>query len=350
MGISLEDMQQEALKELSSIAMGAGGTALAQLLGCSANITMPSLQVVEEEELSSYFAASDVLVKMGYSDGLLGKCLLIFPRDPAVVIGQIMMMQEPSLETELSEMHLSALTEALNQVLGAAATAMSEMLNRNVGLVSPQVEHRALSQEDFKELLGEEGAVLQVTFQLAVEGAPEGHLVQFLPLKLASEIASYLLGDMFPEPVEKPQPSFDNPLADFNDMEKDALKEIGNISLGSSATTLSQLVSRRINITAPKLTYTTVEEIKDRYPAPCVIVEVSYCEGLKGKNVLIINARDAVIIAQLMMMQEPDGEGEIDEISISAVSEAMNQMMGASATAMSDLFNRMINISPPRLE
>ncbi|UNC91774.1 flagellar motor switch phosphatase FliY [Candidatus Contubernalis alkaliaceticus] len=350
MSISLEDMQQEALKELSNIAFGAGGTALSQLLGRSANITMPSLQVVEAGELSSFFAVSDVLVKMGYSDGLSGKSLIIFPRDYAVFIGQIMMMQESSLESELSEMHLSALTEALNQVLGAGATAMSEMLNRNVGLVSPQVEHRLLTQEDFQELIGEEGAVLQVTFQMVVEGLPEGRLVQFWSLKLASEMASCLLGDMFPEPEEKSQPSIDNPLDNFNDMEKETLKEIGNISLGSSATTLSQLVSRRINITAPKLSYTSVEDIKHRYPAPCVIVEVSYSEGLIGKNVLIINAQDAVIIAQLMMMQEPDGKGEIDEISISAVSEAMNQMMGASATAMSDLFNRMINISPPRLE
>ena len=140
------------------------------------------------------------------------------------------------------------------------------------------------------------------------------------------------------------------PLDDFNDLERDTLKEVGNISLGSSATVLSQLTSRRVNITTPALSYVTVQEINDRFTAPCILVEVEYVKGLIGSNLLIIDTRDAVIIGQLMMMEEPDPEIEMNEIHLSAVSEAMNMMMGAAATSMSDMFDRTIDISSPKVD
>ncbi len=135
----------------------------------------------------------------------------------------------------------------------------------------------------------------------------------------------------------------------FTELEQDAIKEIGNISLGASATILSQLIGKRVLITTPVFSLKAAEEINSCFGAPCVLVEVEYIEGLKGKNMLIIEPRDAVIIGQLMMMEEPNPDSGITELHLSAVSEAMNQMMGMAATAMSDVFQRLINISSPKV-
>ena len=134
----------------------------------------------------------------------------------------------------------------------------------------------------------------------------------------------------------------------LTDWEKDAIGEIGNISFGSAATSLSGLLNQRVEITTPYVELTTNKKISEDHPAPCLTVEVNYTEGLNGANVLIIQQRDAKIIANLMMGGEgkPDDE-ELSEIDISAVSEAMNQMMGGSATALSTIFGKMVNISPP---
>ncbi|SHJ58657.1 flagellar motor switch protein FliN/FliY [Anaerobranca californiensis DSM 14826] len=134
----------------------------------------------------------------------------------------------------------------------------------------------------------------------------------------------------------------------LTEWEKDAIGEIGNISFGSAATSLSNLLNQRVEITTPYVELTTKEKISEDHPVPCLVVEVSYTEGIHGANILIIQQRDAKIIANLMM----GGDGKVDseeltEIDISAVSEAMNQMMGGAATALSTIFGTMVNISPP---
>lgn len=134
----------------------------------------------------------------------------------------------------------------------------------------------------------------------------------------------------------------------LTDWEKDAIGEIGNISFGSAATSLSALLNQRVEITTPYVELTSKNKISEDHPAPCLQVEVSYTEGIDGANVLIIQQHDAKIIANLMMGGDGKPEGdELTEIDISAVSEAMNQMMGGSATALSTIFGKMVNISPP---
>jgi len=131
--------------------------------------------------------------------------------------------------------------------------------------------------------------------------------------------------------------------------EKDALGEIGNISMGASATTLYTILGKRVRITTPKVSTTTLKDLRKEHPLPFVVVEVQYTRGIEGTNVLIIQERDAKIIADLMM----GGDGtdvadiELDEIRFSAINEAMNQMMGAAATSMATMFKKDISISPP---
>jgi flagellar motor switch protein FliN/FliY len=134
-------------------------------------------------------------------------------------------------------------------------------------------------------------------------------------------------------------------------MEQDALGEIGNITFGSAATALSTLLGKKVEITTPKVSAIGREHFEEEFPQPHVAVHVSYIEGFEGINSLVIKAQDAQIIADLML----GGDGnvtsdDLNDIHVSAVQEAMNQMMGSSATSMSTIFNRMVNISPPGID
>lgn len=142
-------------------------------------------------------------------------------------------------------------------------------------------------------------------------------------------------------------PATDNEI-DLSDMEKDAIGEIGNISMGSAATTLAILLGKQVSITTPRVSIVTLDEVKEQYPLPYLVIEVSYTHGLVGTNLLAIREQDALIIADLMM----GGDGsnpptEMNELFTSAVTEAMNQMMGSTATSISTMFKKKIDISPP---
>lgn len=133
--------------------------------------------------------------------------------------------------------------------------------------------------------------------------------------------------------------------------EQDALGEIGNITFGSAATALSTLLGKKVDITTPKVSIITRGEFEEAFPKPHVAVHVQYVDGFQGINSLVIKIRDAQVIADLMLGGEGDPKDEeLNEIHISAVQEAMNQMMGSSATSMSTIFNRFVNISPPGID
>ncbi|APO45198.1 flagellar motor switch phosphatase FliY [Paenibacillus sp. FSL H7-0942] len=147
------------------------------------------------------------------------------------------------------------------------------------------------------------------------------------------------------EPAEKTVDDF------LTELEQDALGEIGNITFGSAATALSTLLGLKVDITTPKVSIISRTQFEEAFPKPHVAVHVNYVDGFEGINSLVIKKRDAQVIADLML----GGEGnpvdeELNEIHISAVQEAMNQMMGSSATSMSTIFNRFVNISPPGID
>ncbi len=131
-------------------------------------------------------------------------------------------------------------------------------------------------------------------------------------------------------------------------LEIDAVGEILNISLGSSATAISNLLDTRVDITTPVVTVVTKEEFEMSRIEPAVGVEITYIEGLEGSNVMLLKRHDVKVIVEMMMGFEiPEDQFVLDEINISAVCEVMNQMMGASATALSEFFGKVVNISTP---
>ena len=127
-------------------------------------------------------------------------------------------------------------------------------------------------------------------------------------------------------------------------VEQDALAEIGNISMGSAATALSTLVNRKVRITVTKVYLSTPAKITESYPVPCIVVNVGYIVGLEGVNLLVIHEHDALVIGNLMMGEDGTNlPAELDELYLSAVTEAMNMMMGSASTAMSELFGHILS-------
>ena len=134
----------------------------------------------------------------------------------------------------------------------------------------------------------------------------------------------------------------------FNPMQLDAIGEVMNISLGSSATAVSNMLDHRVDITTPSVTVVPVEEFSLGELEPAIGIEIKYVSGLEGSNIMLLKRDDVKVIVDMMMgMETPDEEFELSELAVSAVCELMNQMMGAASTALSDFLGRSVNISTP---
>lgn len=134
----------------------------------------------------------------------------------------------------------------------------------------------------------------------------------------------------------------------LTDVEKDAIGEVANISMGSSATTLYSLVNRKVNITTPVVESAKWESLLVEYEKPCVFIQIKYTMGLDGTNILVLREHDVKVITDLMMGGDgTNTDGELGELHLSAISEAMNQMMGSAATSLSTMLKTTIDISPP---
>ena len=130
--------------------------------------------------------------------------------------------------------------------------------------------------------------------------------------------------------------------------EKDAIGEVANISMGTAATTLFSLVNRKVEISTPVVSSATWDDVVKNYERPCVFIRIAYTVGLDGSNILVLKENDVKVITDLMMGGDgTNTDGELGELHLSAISEAMNQMMGSSATSLSSMLSKTIDISPP---
>lgn len=190
---------------------------------------------------------------------------------------------------------------------------------------------------------------------------------------LSQEEIDALLNQSLPDEEEKQEDNFEqtqengeqensssdrlieNESAQFQDIltmeEKDALGEVGNISMGSASTTLSELLGQRVAITSPKVYALTRKEFLESFETPYIIIQVEFSEGLSGHNILIMQLKDAIIMADLMIGGDGTGANkkaeDISDMEISAASEAMNQMIGTASTSLATMFSMDINIQPP---
>lgn len=163
------------------------------------------------------------------------------------------------------------------------------------------------------------------------------------------EINALLSGEAMDNNAESDTDKSESIENSITDIDKDLLGEIGNISMGSASTALYQLINQKVNITTPVVSVTTLREIKAGFETPNVVVDIEYIAGIVGRNILIIRNDDGLVISNLMMGGDGNiGEShELSELEVSAVSEAMNQMIGSAATSMATMFGRKVDISPP---
>lgn len=135
---------------------------------------------------------------------------------------------------------------------------------------------------------------------------------------------------------------------ELSEQEIDTIGEVANISMGSAATTLFSLVNQKVEISTLVVSETNWSELASNYDNSCVVVRIGYTKGLDGSNILVLKENDVKVITDLMMGGDgTNTDGEISDLHLSAISEAMNQMMGASATSLSSMLNKMVDISPP---
>ena len=134
----------------------------------------------------------------------------------------------------------------------------------------------------------------------------------------------------------------------LSEVERDAIGEVANISMGSSATTLYSLVNRKVNITTPVVTLCTWQTLLEEFERPCVFIRIKYTKGLDGTDILVLKENDVKVMTDLMMGGDgTNTAGDITELHLSAASEAMNQMMGTSATSLSSMLGVPTDISTP---
>ena len=158
------------------------------------------------------------------------------------------------------------------------------------------------------------------------------------------EINALLRGLDDDEDTTKTKPSGNT----LSDIDKDAIGEVSNISMGTAATTLFTLVNQKVVITTPTVSLVHWDDIVKEYSSPCVAIQIVYKEGLEGTNLLILKEDDVRVITDLMMGGDGSNpDAELSDLHLSAISEAMNQMIGSAATSMSSMFNKRIDIAPP---
>ncbi|SFH62966.1 flagellar motor switch protein FliN/FliY [Pseudobutyrivibrio sp. OR37] len=161
------------------------------------------------------------------------------------------------------------------------------------------------------------------------------------------EINALLSGGIPDAPAAEPS-SGGGGGGELSEQEIDTIGEVANISMGSAATTLFSLVNQKVEISTPVVTETNWDELASNYDNSCVVVRIGYTKGLDGSNILVLKEDDVKVITDLMMGGDGTNiDGEISDLHLSAISEAMNQMMGASATSLSSMLNKMVDISPP---
>jgi len=132
--------------------------------------------------------------------------------------------------------------------------------------------------------------------------------------------------------------------------QKDILGEIGNISMGNSATTLSMMVNHQVDITAPNVQVIKRSDALNDYEKTCIFVQIHYIKGLSGNNVFVLKEKDVLTMTDLMMGGSGENvQGDLTDLHLSAISEAMNQMMGTASTSMATMLDIPVDISTPEL-
>ncbi|OQR55839.1 flagellar motor switch protein [Bacillus sp. CDB3] len=355
----LTPQECDILGEIANISFGSASTVLSTILNRQVSITTPHIELVDLYDTSDV-EIPHVVLNIHFTKGLDMENLLVLKQDVALSIADLMMMGTGVVEEgqELGELELSAVQEAMNQMMGFAATSMSEFFQDTVDMSPPTIKVVRL-QEEMEKISGIDGSnvIIKVSFELKIDNLVDSKLVQIVSVEHAKQMIKKLLqlsggveegiekqaeimeAEVVEEQIEKEQ---------LTQEEKDVLGEIANISIGSASTVLSTLLNKPVSISTPNVEAINVRHY-DGVPIPFVILNVDFVEGLKNENVFVFTKEVALTMVDLMMMGtgEIDPEKELGELELSGIKEIMNQMMGHAATAMSEIFKEKMDMTPP---
>ena len=356
----LTPQECDILGEIANISFGSASTVLSTILNRQVNITAPRVELVDLYDTSDV-EVPHVVLNIHFTKGLDMENLLVLKQDVALSIADLMMMGTGEVEEgkELGELELSAVQEAMNQMMGFAATSMSEFFQDTVDMSPPTINVVKLSEEMEKisEIDGNH-TIVKVSFDLKIDNLVNSKLVQIVSVEHAKQMVNKLMQlsggveekDETAEVVET-EIVEEVEKEHLTQEEKDVLGEIANISIGSASTVLSTLLNQPVTISTPNVEAINVRHY-DGVPVPFVILNVDFVEGLKNENVFVFTKDVALTMVDLMMMGtgEVDPEKELTELELSGIKEIMNQMMGHAATAMSEMFQEKMDMTPPNVK
>ena len=213
----LSPMEQDALGEIGNISLGSSTTALSTLLNQRVEITAPVMSVIEQEKMEELISEKHVAVHVDYTSGFHGKNLLMIKENDAKIIANLMMGGDgTNLEPELSELHLSAVQEAMNQMMGSAATSMSTMFHQKVDISPPEIDVLGFPPKKL-EKLGEE-IIIEISFRLKIGTLIDSKMIQFLPLSFGKEMVDMLFqsGVSTSPAANTPDPAANKPVGNQN--------------------------------------------------------------------------------------------------------------------------------------
>ncbi|MDA1880423.1 flagellar motor switch protein [Bacillus cereus group sp. BY10-2LC] len=357
----LTPQECDILGEIANISFGSASTVLSTILNRQVSITAPRIELVDLYD-SSDVEVPHVVLNIHFTKGLDMENLLVLKQDVALSIADLMMMGTGEVEDgkELGELELSAVQEAMNQMMGFAATSMSEFFQDTVDMSPPTIKVVKLSEEMEKisEIDGNQ-TIVKVSFDLKIDNLVNSKLVQIVSIEHAKQMINKLMqlsGEV--EEQDEPEEVAETEIVEeqvekehLTQEEKDVLGEIANISIGSASTVLSTLLNQPVTISTPNVESINVRHY-DGVPVPFVILNVDFVEGLKNENVFVFTKDVALTMVDLMMMGtgEVDPEKELSELELSGIKEIMNQMMGHAATAMSEMFQEKMDMTPPNVK
>lgn len=357
----LTPQECDILGEIANISFGSASTVLSTILNRQVSITAPRIELVDLYD-SRDVEVPHVVLNIHFTKGLDMENLLVLKQDVALSIADLMMMGTGEVEDgkELGELELSAVQEAMNQMMGFAATSMSEFFQDTVDMSPPTINVVKLSEEMEKisEIDGNH-TIVKVSFDLKIDNLVNSKLVQIVSVEHAKQMVNKLMQlsggvEEKDEPAEVVETEIVEEQVEkeyLTQEEKDVLGEIANISIGSASTVLSTLLNQPVTISTPNVEAINVRHY-DGVPVPFVILNVDFVEGLKNENVFVFTKDVALTMVDLMMMGtgEVDSEKELTELELSGIKEIMNQMMGHAATAMSEMFQEKMDMTPPNVK
>ena len=354
----------DAIGEIHNITMGSAAIAISNMISSTVDITTPQVTVCKAKDIvAEKFRKSvdgavldgneeSVFVKINYIQGIEGSSLLVLnPRDVQVIVNKLMgMPAEPRDDFQFDEMTLSAVSEVMNQMMGASATSMSKMLNTTIDISPPEASVSADNSKIFElQEISPEETIVAVAFDLKIDENLSSKFVNLLTLDLANDMINKMLGEMANDNADAAGGGDDEYLDILSEDKRDAIGELENMSMGSAATALSNFMNAKVWITTPKVSVRKAKEVDFDDLDPSICVKIQYVKGIHGSSFLVLKQSDVQMMVNQLMGMPPvvSDDFQFDEMNISAVCEIMNQMMGASATTISEILGIPTDISTP---